>query len=59
MNLKAMRQNGSGSEEAMPVIAHNGAFVPHPSTGEILSGEGYADEEDQRHLRDGFGREDK
>ena len=46
MNLKAMRQNGSGSEEAMPVIAHNGAFVPHPSTGEILSGEGYADEED-------------
>lgn len=34
-----------GLSTKIPVIAYNGAFIMQPSTGEILSGEGFTDEE--------------
>ncbi len=37
-----------GLSTKIPVIAYNGAFIIQPSTGEILSGEGFTDEERSR-----------
>ena len=34
-----------GLSTKIPVIAYNGAFIMQPSTGEILSGEGFTDDE--------------
>jgi len=37
-----------GLSTAIPVIAYNGAFIIQPSTGEILSSEGFTDSERNR-----------
>lgn len=40
-----------GLNTKIPVIAYNGAFIFQPSTGEILSSEGFTDDE-RRKVRD-------
>ena len=40
-----------GLSTKIPVIAYNGAFIFQPSTGEILSGEGFTDDE-RRKVRE-------
>jgi len=40
-----------GLSTQIPVIAYNGAFIIHPATGEILSSEGFEEEEREKAIQ--------